>query len=147
LQLGAGAPGFGAGLQYSQHIGWFWAHASAEYFAFMENSEDYQFGDIAKGGVALHYTPSTRTILGLELDAMKKMKNEDEGPMDSGSVPNSGREKISANVVLQQRVTTFGGGNLNFRALFGLPIYESVTAVQLGEAYHGMAALQWKRRF
>ena len=147
LQLGTGAVGLGGGLSYSQHVGAFWLHAGIEYFHNFENSDDYRFGDILRGGLAFHYTPSTRTMLGLEIDALKSWKNEDLWLAGSDKVENSGRGKISANLVLQQRLAEFAGGNLNLRAMGGLPLYEDVNGLQLGEKFHVMAALQWKRRF
>lgn len=147
LQLGTGALGLGAGPSFSQHIGDFWFHAGVEYFYNFENSDDYRFGDQLSGGVAVHYTPSTRTMLGLELDAMRRGSNEDDRLPGDGEVLNTGRTKVSINAVLQQRIVDFGGGNLNFRALAGLPIYENVDGIQLGEEFHVMGALQWNRRF
>lgn len=143
MQLGTGMLGTGGGLLFSQHIGLFWLHASLEYFYPLENRFDYRYGEQSKGGFAVHFTPSTKTMLGLEFDYTIIAKNEDNGK----AVSNTGRETATGNVVVEQRLAYFWGGNLNFRGLFGLPIYEYVEDIQLGESYHFAGAFQWKRRF
>ena len=77
LQLGTEAFGLGGGLLFSQHIGLFWLNGGAEYRYNFENSGDYRFGDVLSGGVAIHFVPSTKTMLGLEFDANKTWENED----------------------------------------------------------------------
>ncbi len=143
LQLGTEALGAGGGLLFSQHIGLFWLNASAEYRRNFENSSDYKFGDILQGGVALHFTPSTRTMLGVEFDANKVFENEDMGQ----PVTNTGCDSVFGNLVCQRRVALFWGGNFDVRAMAGIPLYENVKGVQLGEAYHFAVGVQWKRRF
>lgn len=143
LQLGTGGVGLGGGLLYSQHIGLFWLHAAAEYLYNFENSRDYKFGDVAKGGLALHFTPSTRTMIGLEFDASKTLKNESDGQ----TVADTGVEGVYGSLVAQQRLAMFWGGNFDLRAMFGVPIYERVEGIQLGETFHAAAGVQWKRRF
>ncbi|MEI8353058.1 MAG: nitrous oxide reductase accessory protein NosL [Lentisphaerota bacterium] len=143
MQLGTGAFGFGSGLLYSQHIGLFWLHAGAEYLTNLENSDDYQFGDVARTGVALHFTPSTKTMVGLEIDGVKTMENRSYG----SDVPDTGCEGVYVNLVGQRRVATFWGGNFDLRAMVGAPAYENVEGTQLGEAFHAVVGMQWKRRF
>ena len=143
MQLGTGAFGTGGGLLFSQHIGLFWLHASLSYFYPFENNSDYRFGEQSKGGFALHFTPSTKTMLGLEFDYSIIAKNQDNGK----AVANTGRETATGNLVLEQRLAYFLGGNFNLRGLFGIPLYEYVEDIQLGESYHFAGALQWKRRF
>lgn len=143
LQIGTGAFSGGGGLLFSQHLGLFWLHGSAEYLYNLENTRDYKFGDIAKVGAALHFTPSTKTMLGLEFDASKTQKNEDAG----SRVANTGCDGVYGSLVCQQRVATFAGGNFDLRAMIGLPLYEYVEGVQLGETFHYTAGVQWKRRF
>jgi hypothetical protein len=143
MQLGTGMFGAGGGLLYSQHLGLFWLHGSLEYFYPFENSSDYRFGEQYKGGAAIHYTPSTKTMLGLEFDYTIVAKNQDNGK----AVSNTGRETATGNLVLEQRLAYFWGGNFNLRGLFGIPLYEHVEDIQLGESYHFAGALQWKRRY
>jgi len=143
MQLGTGAFGTGGGLLFSQHLGLFWLHASLEYFYPFENNSDYRFGEQTKGGFALHFTPSTKTMVGLEFDYTVIAKNQDNGK----AVSNTGRETATGNAVMEQRLAYFWGGNFNFRGLFGLPIYEHVEDIQLGESYHFAGAFQWKRRY
>jgi hypothetical protein len=143
LQLGTEAFGLAGGLLFSQHIGLFWLNAGVEYRRNFENSDDYKFGDVLNGGIAVHFTPSTSTMLGAEFDANKVMKNEDNGQ----NAVNTGCSSIYGNLVAQQRLATFGGGNFDVRALVGMPLYEDVEGVQLGESYHFSAGVQWKRRF
>jgi len=143
LQLGTEAFGLGGGLLFSQHLGMFWLNAGAEYRYNFENSDDYRFGDVVSGGFAAHFVPSTKTMLGVEIDANKTMENEDNGD----DLPNSGYDAVFGNLVAQQRVAMFWGGNFDLRALAGLPLYQHVEGIQLGETYHLAAGAQWKRRF
>ena len=143
MQIGTGAFSGGGGLLFSQHLGLFWLHGSAEYRYNFENTRDYKFGDIMQVGTALHFTPSTKTMLGLEFDASKAQKNEDNG----SRVANTGCEGVYGSLVCQQRLATFWGGNFDLRAMIGIPLYEYVEDVQLGETFHYTAGVQWKRRF
>ena len=133
----------GGGLLFSQHIGLFWLNGGAEYRYNFENSGDYRFGDVLSGGVAIHFVPSTKTMLGLEFDANKTWENEDKGT----NAPNTGCEAVFGNLVCQRRVATFWGGNFDLRALVGVPLYQYMQGAQLGENYHLAAGAQWKRRF
>jgi nitrous oxide reductase accessory protein NosL len=143
LQLGTEAFGLGGGLLFSRHIGLFWLNCGAEYRYNFENSGDYKFGDTLSGGVAVHFVPSTKTMLGLEFDAARVSENEDNGK----NAPNTGYDAVFGNLVCQRRVATFWGGNFDLRALAGLPLYQHVEGDQLGETYHLAAGMQWKRRF
>lgn len=143
LQLGTEALGLGGGLLFSQHLGLFWLNLGAEYRYYFENSSDYRYGDVVQAGAALHFTPSTKTMLGVEIDGSRVMKNQD----NEKDVVNTGCDAVFGNLVAQQRVATFGGGNFDVRALFGVPLYEDVNDVQLGEDYHFAGGVQWKRRF
>jgi nitrous oxide reductase accessory protein NosL len=143
LQGGTGALGLGGGLLYSQHIGLFWLHTGVEYLTNLENSDDYKFGDVAKAGVALHYTPSTSTMIGVEFDGVKTMENQSFGH----KLPNSGSEGAFANLVGQQRLAMFWGGNFDIRGMIGVPVYQYVEGTQLGETLRVGVGVQWKRRF
>jgi nitrous oxide reductase accessory protein NosL len=143
LQLGTEAFGVGGGLLFSQHLGLFWLNAAVEYLYNFENSDDYRFGDVLTGGLAVHFVPSTTTMLGVEIDANKTSENQDDGE----DLPNSGFDAIFGNLVAQQRVAMFWGGNFDLRALAGLPLYQHVEGIQLAETFHVAAGAQWKRRF
>jgi nitrous oxide reductase accessory protein NosL len=143
MQLGTEAFGLGGGLLFSQHIGLFWLNCSAEYRYNFENTDDYKFGDVLSGGVALHFVPSTKTMLGVEVDANRTWENEDNG---SDQV-NTGSKSVFGNLVAQRRIATFWGGNFDVRALAGVPLYQDVEDIQLVENYHLAAGVQWKRRY
>ncbi|MCX7010238.1 MAG: nitrous oxide reductase accessory protein NosL [Kiritimatiellaeota bacterium] len=143
MQLGQEAFGFAGGLLFSQHLGLFWLNAGAEYRYNLENSSDYRFGDMLTGGVALHFVPCTRTMLGVEIDGNRMVANQD----DSKAAPSTGYEAIFGNLVGQQRIANFWGGNFDLRAMVGIPLYQYMNGIQLGENYHLAAGVQWKRRF
>lgn len=143
MQTGVGAVSANAAVLYSQHIGLFWVHGSVGYGYAWENPDDYRFGDALKAGLALHFTPSTKTMIGLELDGSVIAKNEDDG----NTVPNSGEKIVCASIVGQRQIALFWGGNFNLRGIFGVPIYEYVNNVQFAETFHAAVGVQWKRRF
>jgi len=70
-------------------------------------------------------------------------KNRDNG----NRVANTGRTSVNCNLVYQTKILFCGGGNLSLSALIGLPVYEDVNDVQLGEEFHASLGLQWQRRF
>ena len=82
-------------------------------------------------------------MLGVEFDANKVFENEDMRQ----PVTNIGCDSVFGNLVCQRRVALFWGGNFDVRAMAGIPLYENVKGVQLGEAYHFAVGVQWKRRF
>jgi hypothetical protein len=143
MQLGTEAFGFAGGALFSQHLGLFWLNVGVEYRTYLENSSDYQYGDALTGGVALHFVPNTRTMLGVEVDGIRAASNQD----NSKAAPNTGSDAVYGSLVGQQRIANFWGGNFDLRAMVGVPLYEFVNGYQLGEDYHLSAGVQWKRRF
>ncbi|MGB7296659.1 MAG: nitrous oxide reductase accessory protein NosL, partial [Candidatus Aminicenantales bacterium] len=79
LQTGTGSVNLGGGLLGSFRFGDFWIHGELSFLVNRENSDNYDFGDVAKIGAALHYTPNYDVMLGLELDATDTGKNEFNG--------------------------------------------------------------------
>ncbi|MFA5117445.1 MAG: nitrous oxide reductase accessory protein NosL [Candidatus Omnitrophota bacterium] len=143
LQMGNGAPGFTLGPLYSHHAGKFWFHVAGTYKWNLENSDDYKFADVANYGFAVHYLPNTSDILGFELDGESCLKNKFNGT----KVLNTGRTALYYNFIYQRKVLLLLGGNVNASCLFGMPAYESVKDIQLGEKYHAGASIQWQRKF
>ncbi|MBI4871683.1 MAG: nitrous oxide reductase accessory protein NosL [Candidatus Riflebacteria bacterium] len=143
VQEGLGAYAFTPGLLYSHRLGEFWFHAAATYAFNRENSDDYRFGNCFKAGVAAHWLPNSRDLLGLEVDFENTLANEYLGVNQA----NSGRRAAYASLVYQRRFLLVWGGNLNLNALFGVPLAEDVNGTQLGEKNHGLLGLQWQRKF
>ena len=143
LQLGKGAVSLTGGAVWSQHLGKFWFHTSLLYTYNFENSDDFQFGDSLKGGVALHFTPTPDNMLGLEIDGSVSSRSQ----LNGDDIYDSGGKHVYASLVTHNRIFLFWGGNLSVRGMFGLPLYEDVNGIQLGEKYHWMVGLTWKRRF
>ncbi len=143
LQLGKGSVSLTGGAMWSQHIGKFWFHSSLLYIHNFENCDDFQFGDGLKGGVAFHFTPTPDNVVGLELDGSFSERSQ----LNGEDIHDSGGKHVYATLVTHNRIFLVWGGNLNVRGMFGIPLYEDVKGVQLGEKYHWMVGLTWKRRF
>ncbi|HHD56312.1 MAG TPA: hypothetical protein ENK89_01365 [Desulfobulbaceae bacterium] len=143
LQLGKGSAAMTGGLLWSQHIGEFWFHSSLLGTHNFENDDDFQYGDTVKAGLALHYTPNPDNIIGVELDGSVAghSRSMERDVHDSGGIG------AYVSLVTQNRIVDFLGGSLSLRGMFGIPLYENVNGIQLGEAYHWMVATIWKRRF
>ncbi len=150
LQLGTDAFGFTGGLLYSHRRGHFWLHLLTSYTATLENDDDYRFGDAARIGAALHYTPSYHWMLGLEVDAMDRGKNE----LSGSKIGNTGGFRSALTAIAEWRLLTALGGNVNLRVSGGVPLYEdlnhdrmgSMEWVQLGGGYFVNVMVNFKRR-
>jgi len=151
LQLGTGDYTFTGGLLYSQRYSNFWFHGLASYTYKVENNDDYKFGDDARIGLALHYTPNYDWLLGLELDSLFQGKNEKNG-MDVG---NTGGSRTNLAAVADWKFLTALGGNFSLRLTAGIPIYEDLNhvtsgtmeRVALGGGYFANVSLNFNRRF
>ena len=143
LQLGKGSVSLTGGPLWSQHIGKFWFHASLLYTYSFENSDDFQYGDSLNGGVALHFTPTPDNMVGLEVDGSISGRSQ----LNDVDVYDSGGKHVYASLVTHHRIALFWGGNLSLRGMFGVPLYEDVNGVQLGEKYHWVIALTYKKQF
>jgi len=142
LQLGIGTVGYYGGLLASARYGDFWFHSEASYFFRPENNDDYDFGDTAKIGLAVHYTPNPDFMIGLETDYTVTDKNEDDG----SKVDNSGGKKAMVAAISSWRFLTALGGNFNLKVTAGVPYYEDVNAYGLGGNYFANAMITFKRR-
>jgi len=142
LQLGIDTFGFYGGLLASARYGDFWLHSEASYTVKPENSDDYDFGDIAKIGIAAHYTPNPNFLIGLETDYTDTEKNAYRG----NDIDNSGGKKAVLAVISSWRFLTALGGNFNLKVAAGVPYYEDVNAYGLGGNYFANAMLSFKRR-
>ncbi|MEJ2690924.1 MAG: nitrous oxide reductase accessory protein NosL [Deltaproteobacteria bacterium] len=142
LQLGIGTLGYYGGLLASARYGDFWFHGELSYFIRPENNDDYDFGDITKIGLAVHYTPNPDFMIGLETDYTDTQKNEF---MDT-DVDNSGGIRANVAVVGSWRFLTALGGNFNLKAAAGVPYYEDVNAYGLGGNYFANVMLSFNRR-
>ena len=151
LQTGTGDFAFGGGLLYTYRYSDFWLHNMASYTHKLENSDGYKFGNEARFGVAVHYTPNYDLMLGLEADVVHYDRNE----FNSNDVGNSGGTRSNITGVVAWRFLTALGGNFNLRLAAGLPLYEDLNhatymgaeAVQLGGGWFGSLSLSFKRRF
>ncbi len=143
MQLGTGAFGFTPGLLYSQHSGQFWFHAAAMYVFNQKNPDDYQFGDGYRAGLAIHWLPNTSDLLGFEYDIDNSFCNFYKGK----EVPNTGRSSAYYNLVYQRKIALCWGGNMNLNLLYGIPAYQRVNGIQLGESSHTGVGLQWQIKF
>jgi len=142
LQLGNDTFGFYGGLLASARYGDFWLHSEASYMFKPENSDDYDFGDIAKIGIAAHYTPNPNFMVGLETDYTDTGKNAYRGY----DIDNSGGKKAVLAAISSWRFLTALGGNFNLKVAAGIPYYEDVNAYGLGGGYFANAMLSFKRR-
>jgi nitrous oxide reductase accessory protein NosL len=142
LQLGIGTVGYYGGLLASARYGDFWLHSELSYSVKPENSDDYNFGDTAKIGLAVHYTPNPNFMIGLETDYTVTGKNEYNGVKRD----DSGGKKAMAAVISSWRFLTAMGGNFNLKVTAGVPYYEDVNAGGLGANYFANAMITFKRR-
>lgn len=143
MQLGTGTVSFTPGLLYSKHFDDFWFHAAATYTLTGTNAHQYRFGPMARGGVALHWVPNYKDLVGLELDFEAVEANRYRGV----PVPSTGRTAGYYSLVYQRQLVLVGGGNMNVNLLYGGPLFQRVNDLQLGESAHWSAGLQWQRRF
>jgi nitrous oxide reductase accessory protein NosL len=151
LQTGAGAFSFTGGLLFSHRYKDFWFHYLTSYTARFENGDDYRFGDTARIGAAVHYTPNYDLMSGLELDATYAAKNKYMG----SNVGNTGGFVTNLTGVVDWKFITAFGGNFSVRVTAGLPIYQDLNdystgtseKAQLGGGYFGSAMISFKRRF
>ena len=151
LQTGTGDFTFGGGLLYTYRYQNMWLHTMAGYTQKLENSDNFKFGDVARFGVALHYTPNYDLMVGMEVDAAHYDQNEING----AEVGNSGGTRTMLTAVTDWRFLTALGGNFSLRLTGGLPLYEDLNhtqvmgmeAVQLGGGWFGSLSLSFKRRY
>jgi nitrous oxide reductase accessory protein NosL len=142
LQLGIDTFGFYGGLLASARYGDFWFHTEASYTVKPENSDDYDFGDTAKIGLAVHYTPNPNFMIGLETDYTDTRKNQYQGV----DIDNSGGKKAIIAAISSWRFLTAMGGNFNLKVTAGVPYYEDVNAYGLGGNYFANAMISFKHR-
>jgi hypothetical protein len=156
LQLGKDTATFTGGLLYSQRWKDIWFHASTLYTVNPENDDDFAFGDVITGGLALHYTPNYDLMFGIEVDSSYTWKNEDRG----FKIGNSGGTVTNLAFVSDWRFMNAFGGNFKLRGSVGLPIYEDLNyanarnpisgkpfqQVQLGDGFFANLAIQWTFR-
>jgi hypothetical protein len=155
LQLGKGTATFTGGMLYSQRWKDFWLHTSALYTVNPENDDDFAYGDVVNGGIALHYTPNYDWMIGIEMDASYAAENQYRG-FDVG---NSGGTTTNLAFVSDYRFLNALGGNFKLRGSVGLPIYEDLNSqkrrnlagrpfesVQLGDGFFANIALVWSFR-
>jgi nitrous oxide reductase accessory protein NosL len=155
LQLGKDTATFTGGLLYSQRWKDIWLHASALYTVNPENDDQFAFGDVVSGGLALHYTPNYDLMFGIEIDSSYTWKNEDQG----FKIGNSGGTITNLAFVSDWRFMNAFGGNFKLRGSVGLPIYEDLNyvnsvnplgkpfqQVQLGNGFFANLAIQWTFR-
>ena len=133
LQLGKGTATFTGGMLYSQRWKDIWFHASALYNVNPENDDDYSYGDVVTGGIALHYTPNYDLMIGIEMDASYAWKNQDQG----FNLGNSGGTTTNLAFVSDYRFLNALGGNFKLRGSIGLPIYEDLNYQTLNNPVQG----------
>ncbi len=151
MQTGHGALAATAGMLYSQRMGDFWLHSSLSYKHFLENSDDYQFGDLTRTAAALHYTPNYNTLVGVEIDANWWSKNEYRGVKQD----NTGGFRAFATAIASWKFLTALGGNFSAKGTYGVPVYEDMNHyragmaenAQMGGGYMSSISLNFKRRF
>ena len=144
LQLGIGTFGYYGGLLASARYGDFWFHTEVSYTVNPENSDDYNFGDVAKIGLAAHYTPNPDFMIGLETDYTDTDKDKDK--YQGGVIDHTGGKKAMAAVISNWRFLTAWGGNFNLKVSAGVPYYQDVNAYGLGTNYFANAMISFKRR-
>jgi len=133
LQLGKGTATFTGGMLYSQRWKDFWFHASALYTVNPENDDDFSYGDVVTGGLALHYTPNYDWMVGVEMDASYTAENQDRG----NDLGNSGGTVTNLAFVSDYRFLNALGGNFKLRGSVGLPIYEDLNYQNLNNRTPG----------
>lgn len=154
LQLGKGTATFTGGMLYSQRWKDFWFHSSALYTVNPENDDDFAYGDVVNGAIALHYTPTYNLMVGIEMDASYAAENQYRG-FDIG---NSGGTTTNLAFVSDYRFLNAFGGNFKLRGSIGMPIYEDLNSkksfnsrgtqeqVQLGNGFFANASIVWTFR-
>jgi len=154
LQLGKGTATFTGGLLYSQRWKDFWLHTQVLYTANPENSQNYSYGDVINGGVALHYTPNYNLMVGIEMDANYAAKNQDHRV----NIDNTGGTNLNLAFVSDYRFLNAFGGNFKLRGSVGLPVYEDMNykkmsgargqyqQVQLGDGFFANVSVVWTFR-
>ena len=125
-------------MLYSQRWKDFWLHTSALYTVNPENDDDYAYGDVVKGGVALHYTPNYDLMIGIEMDASYAAENQYRG-FDIG---NTGGTTTNLAFVSDYRFLNAFGGNFKLRGSIGLPIYEDLNS-KLKSARGDLSRFNW----
>ncbi len=143
LQTGTGNVNLGGGLLGSARFGDFWVHGELSYLVNTENSDNYDFGDVAKVGMALHYTPNYDVMLGLELDATDTGKNEFNGV----TMENSGGQAVTLTAVGSWRFLSAFGGNFTMNGSYGRPLYQDVNYYGLETDYAATGMLNYTYRF
>lgn len=143
LQVGTGSVGFGGGLLSSIRFGDFWVHGELSFLVNPKNSDNYDFGDVAKAGVAFHYTPNYDVMLGLEMDATDTGKNA----LNGVTMENSGGEAVMLTAVGSWRFLSALGGNFTASGSYGRPLYQDVNWYGLETDYAATAMLNFTYRF
>ena len=143
LQMGTDSINLGGGLLSSFRFGDFWLHGELSFLVNQENSDNYDFGDVAKLGAALHYTPNYDVMLGLEIDATDTGKNEFNGV----TMENSGGQAVTLTAVGSWRFLSALGGNFTMSGSYGRPLYQDVNWYGLETDYAATAMLNFTYRF
>jgi len=151
LQSGMGAFTFTGGLLFSHRYKDFWFHYLASYTTMPENGDDYKFGDTARFGAAMHYTPNYNLMAGLEIDGAYTAKDKYLGV----AVDNTGGFKSNLTAVTEWKFLTAFGGTFSVRASGGIPLYEHLNhysmgqmeKVKLGGGYFATGTINFSKRF
>lgn len=143
LQLGTDSINLGGGLLGSLRFGDFWVHTELSFLVNPENDDNYDFGDVAKLGAALHYTPNYDVMIGVELDATDTGKNEFNGV----TMENSGGQAVTLTAVGSWRFLSALGGNFTVSGSYGQPLYQDVNWYGLETDYAATAMLNFTYRF
>ena len=130
-------------------------HATAIYDVNPENDDDFAYGDVVTGGLALHYTPNYNWMVGIEMDASNTRKFTDRGI----KIGNSGGTNVNLAFVSDYRFMNAFGGNFKLRTSIGLPVYQDLSyqnatnrnnqpfqQVQLGDGFFANVAIGWNFR-
>ncbi|HEU0264848.1 MAG TPA: nitrous oxide reductase accessory protein NosL [Geobacterales bacterium] len=150
LQVGTGDFTFTGGLLFSHRYKNFWFHYLTSYTTVLENGDDYKFGDTARVGAAIHYTPNYDLMVGLEVDGASLAKDEYLG----NKLANTGGFRSNLSGVAEWRFLTALGGNFSVRGAGGMPIYEDLNhrvglleRPKLGGGYFVSGSINYSRRF
>ncbi len=143
MQTGTGAASVYGGLLGSMRFGNFWLHGQASRTAKFENSDDFRFGDETTLGAALHYTPTSDLMLGVELDGVWTDHNE----YRDVDVARSGGFRSTAAALARWRFLTAFGGNATLLLSAAVPVYEDLNVYNMGGGYSGSAMVSFSRRF
>jgi nitrous oxide reductase accessory protein NosL len=143
LQMGTDSYNLGGGMLGSLRFGDFWIHSELSFLINPENSDNYNFGDVAKLGAAVHYTPNYDVMIGLEMDATDTGKNA----LNGTTMENSGGQAVNLTVVGSWRFLSALGGNFTMSGSYGRPIYQDVNWYGLETEYAATAMLNFTYRF